>query len=273
MNRHQIDTVRKTVAQGYGKEQRDSGKFWGQELPQWYIAEIQRLSKKYRPIRWLPLDVPKFEIDKKEFIEWWDQEAIDIVRIAPDVAEPWEKDAHPLGKQSNWHVPQFRGLDIWFHDPENFVKTRNIAWAAKLAPHPMFDRIKEQIMDTMPFHSISSLYIWESTKDVYPHRDAQYFWDCPTEFRIMLNDENDPETEPTLWVADIDHGDAHYVTLPEETNAFCWSNGSQLHGSDYHGKRKQLICINPIFSISKYEKLLDQSIEKYRDQLNYKLDM
>jgi hypothetical protein len=137
----------------------------------------------------------------------------------------------------------------------------------------MFDRIKEQIMDTMPFHSISSLYIWESTKDVYPHRDAQYFWDCPTEFRIMLNDENDPVTEPTLYVADIDYGDVNYVTLPEETNAFCWSNGSQLHGSDYHGKRKQLICINPIFSISKYEKLLDRSIEKYRDRLNYKLEM
>jgi hypothetical protein len=74
-------------------------------------------------------------------------------------------------------------------------------------------------------------------------------------------------------VADIDNGDAHYVKLPEDTNAFCWSNGSQLHGSDYHGKRKQLICINPVFSISKYEKLLDRSIEKYRDQLNYKLEM
>jgi hypothetical protein len=41
MNRQQIDTVRKTIAQGYGKEQRDSGKFWAQELPDWYLAEIK----------------------------------------------------------------------------------------------------------------------------------------------------------------------------------------------------------------------------------------
>ena len=64
MNRHHVNAVRKTIAQAYGKEQRDSGKFWGHALPDWYLAEIQRLSKKYRPIRWLPLDVPKFEIDK-----------------------------------------------------------------------------------------------------------------------------------------------------------------------------------------------------------------
>jgi hypothetical protein len=137
----------------------------------------------------------------------------------------------------------------------------------------MFDPLIEQLMDTMPFHSISNLYIWESTRDVPPHRDSYYYWDMPTEFRIMLNDDNDPVTEPTLYVADIDHGDINYVHLPADTNAFCWSNGSQLHGSDYHGKRKQLLCINCVFSISKYEKLMDASVEKYKDQLNYDLQL
>ena len=88
MNLQHIDTVRKTVAQGYGKKQRENLKFWAHDkFPEWYLEEIDRLSKKYRPIRYMPLDVPKFEVDKKEFVEWWDQEAIDIVRIAPDVAE------------------------------------------------------------------------------------------------------------------------------------------------------------------------------------------
>jgi hypothetical protein len=275
MNLREIDQVRRTVARGYGAEQRASYyHYLGKDaFPEWYLKEIHRLSAKYRPIRYLPLDVPKFEIDKKEFLDWWDEESIDIVRTSPDSAEPWTKEAHPLGKASNWHRPQFKGVDIYFDDPPNFERDRGIAWTNELKPHPLFDRIIEQIRDTMPFYHIRSIYLWESLRPVAPHRDACYFWDLPLMFRIMLNDENDPVKEPTLYVADVDHSDAHYIKLPEDTNTFVWSNGSQLHGSDFHGKRKQLICINHTIDISKYEELLDRSIEKYRDQLNYKLEM
>ena len=39
------------------------GDTYPSHLPEWYIKELQRLSKKYRPIRWLPLDIPKFEFE------------------------------------------------------------------------------------------------------------------------------------------------------------------------------------------------------------------
>jgi hypothetical protein len=266
-----VEGVRVMVANnGWANEQRKSKKHHAMEFPEWYLDEIQRLNKKYRPIRWIPLDVPKLEVDMEQFLSIWDKENIDIVRTASDAAEPWDKDAHPLGKKSNWHNPQFKGLDFYSWKKENFAESRDLAWTAKFYEHPFFDRITEFVLDTLPFHSISHLYIWESVRDVMPHRDAEYFWDLPNMFRIMLNDEND---KPTLYTCDVDDGDLHYIELPDDTNTFVWSNGSQIHGSDYHGKRKQIVCINGIFHPKKYEDLLDRSITKYKDKLNYELKM
>lgn len=266
-----LETVRhKIAAKGWANDQRNSRKHHSIDFPDWYLDELHRLSAKYRPIRWIPLDVPRFEVDMEEFLSIWDKEKIDIIRTMPDAAEPWTKEAHPLGKSSNWHNPQFKGMDIYSWNKENFAESRDLAWTSKLYEHKFFEPILEQIRDTLPFHSISHLYIWESVRDVMPHRDAEYFWDMPNMFRIMINDENE---KPTLYVCDVDHGDLNYIDLPEDTNTFVWSNGSQIHGSEFYGKRKQLICINGAFSISKYEALLDRSVSKYKDKLNYKLEM
>jgi hypothetical protein len=86
----------------------------------------------------------------------------------------------------------------------------------------------------------------------------------------MLHDDN---PQPTLFVADMEHVDINYIDLPSDTNSFCWSNGTQMHGSDFFGKRKQLLVVNGYLSMSKLEALVDRSIQKYRYQLNYKLEI
>lgn len=269
-----IEDVRQGIAKtGSGSSSRKDLRHWLHKFPDWYLDRVKILGKKYRPIRWLPLDVSRFELDKAKFLEWWDRESIDILRTAPDVAEPWSKENHPLGLDSNWHKPQFKGCDIYYIDPPNFESHRQIGWRMKLKNDSMFTPLIEQIMDTLPIYQLHAVYIWESVRDVYPHRDNTYYWDIPTEMRIMLFDDNDPITEKTLYVADVDHGDMNYISLPKDTNTFIWSNGSQLHGSDYHGKRKQLIAMNCIYDLNKYEKLIDKSIDKYKDQLNYVLEM
>jgi hypothetical protein len=275
MDNEKIKEVLFRVSTEVAAERRKSFYHWmGKDtFPFDYLVQLRRLGFKYRPLRYLPLDIPKFEIDKKEFLDWWDQEAIDVVRIAPDQVEPWSKDEHPKGTSSSWYKSTYKALDIYNDDTYVNKNDPGIPWANKFKSHPMFDRIIEQIRDTLPFEYIQKIYIWESTIDVVPHKDSDYFWDVPLQFRIMLNDDNDPMTEPTLYVADVDHKDINYIKLPEDTNAFVWSNGSQIHGSDHHGKRKHLICINHTIDIKKYEELMDRSIEKYKNQLNYKLDM
>ena len=239
--------------------------------PEWYVEQLKKLSTKYRPIRWLPLDIPKFKFENyNDFIEIFDRESIPIVRTKPDSAEPWSKDEHPLRENSHWYNPQFKGCYIYTSNPEKFEEENLGIWTYKYYPHPVFEPIVDHVKNYFPFYFIDSMIIWESVKEVIMHSDQGLFLDCPTEFRIMLHDEN---PRPTLFVADMEHYDQNYIDLPADTNNFCWSNGSQLHGSDYIGLRKQLLIINGHFSISKLEELVDRSILKYRDQLNYKLEM
>ena len=271
VNPKMVDHVVKISSKGYGAEQRARLQHHTYDFPEWYLKEIDEFNKRYRPIRWIPLDIPMFEIDNEEFLHIWDNECIPILRTRPDVAEPWSKDDHPLGQHSNYHQHQFLGFDFYCSTPDQFSQVRgdNLSWTSKFVQHPIFDKIIEQIFDTFPYQHIDHMYIWESVRDVYPHRDAHYYWDMPTELRIMLTNDND---KPTLYVADVDYGDINFIELGGlDTNTFCWSNGSQLHGSDFHGKRKHLICTNGLYSISKYRDLMERSIKKYKDKLNYEL--
>ena len=267
MNQYTIDRIRKVVTNNDRATDHLNSVY-----PEWYNKKMTELGEKYREIRWLPLDMPKIEFDDyPEFLEFWDKEAIDVVRLKPCTAEPWTAENHPLGKMSNYYVPQFRGMHFYTIEPDKFHENELGIFARKYKTHPMFDKIIQQVHDQYPFHQITNLYIWESTKEVMPHRDQTMFWNCPTEFRAMLHDEN---TEPTLYVSDIEHGDSHFVDMTGmDTNAFCWSNGSQIHGSDFYGKRKQLLCINGVLSVSKVDALLERSIAKYKDQLNYTLNI
>lgn len=267
MNHTLIESIRRNVTDNTMAQDKLKSVY-----PEWYQREMTRLGDKYRNIRWLPLDVPPVRFDDyDEFLRVWEENCIDVVRVKPCTAEPWTKENHPLGLASNYYRPQFKGLHIYTQHPENFEEVEAGIFAHRYYTHPVFEPLIEWVKTYLPFHIVDFIYIWESVREVYPHRDQTYFWNCPTEFRAMLHDEN---TEPTLYVADVEHGDAHFVdTTGLDTNAFCWSNGSQIHGSDYHGKRKQLLCINGILSVSKLEALIDRSIEKYKDKINYKLEI
>jgi hypothetical protein len=241
------------------------------EAPAWYYNEMTRLGEKYRSIRWLPLDIPKFEFENyHDFLALWDKESIPILRTRPDSAEPWNKEDHPLGEESHWYKPGFRGIFPYVSNTAKFEEVPALTWTSKYFPHPIFDPMIEHVKKYFPFHFVDHMYIWESVKEIDLHTDQTQFWNCPTEFRIMLHDDN---PQPTLFVADMEHVDINYIDLPSDTNSFCWSNGTQMHGSDFFGKRKQLLVVNGILSISKLEALIDRSIEKYKKQLNYKLEI
>jgi hypothetical protein len=267
LTRTQVDNVRLNVAKNHMST---DGPPMGYFLPDEYIKRMRELEEKYKNIRWLPLDIPKIEFDDfEEFENLWKQECIDVLRIKPDVAEPWEKEKHPLGKNSSWNVVQFQGLTIWRN-----AKTENqtVTFAEKLyeGKNKQFERIVDQVFQYFPIHTMFSIFIWKSTMRIQPHRDKSAFWKCPTEFRTMLYDEN---TDPTLYVADIENGDINYIDLPDDTNSFCWSNGTQIHGSDYHGKNKYLLCLSGVQHSKKCDELFERSINKYKDVLNYKLDL
>lgn len=263
VSRYEVDLARKNAENKY---------IFKKTVPENYRILMEKASIKYRPIRWLPLDLPKVQFDDiNEFLQFWDTESINIVRKKPDGAEPWNKDVHPLAENSSYYIPRFKGLYFYSHDSQEEFLKRDSVWTERLYQHFIFKKITEQILDTFPFDKISKMYMWESVREIGPHRDETWFYNCPTEFRVMINDENE---NPTLYVADIEYGDINYIDINGlDTNSFCWSNGSQLHGSDFVGKRKHLIVINGIISYEKMVSLLDRSIEKYKNNLNYNLQM
>lgn len=266
INQNLINSIRKTITDNDRVNHDESN------MPPKYLSKMKELGVKYRSIRWLPLDIPKIKFDDwDEFLDFWANESIDVVRTRPCTAEPWTAETHPLGKYSNYYKPQFKGIHFFTKNPDTFETDENGIFARKYLTHPMFKKIIEQLHEYMPFYEIQHAKIWESVKAVYPHRDQTFFWDCPTEFRVMLNDEN---PQPTLYVADVEFGDAHFIDLKGlDTNSFTWSNGSQIHGSNFLGKRKHLICIDGTLDPLKLEPLIDRSIEKYKNSINYTLDI
>jgi hypothetical protein len=239
-------------------------------LPKEYIQRMQELSNDYKNIKWLPLDIPKIELDnQQEFFEIWNSQSVDIVRQRTDVAEPWSKEDHPLGTESSWNKAQFKGLTLWRHPmvPSTLNPFSSKKYDGEIK---QFDGIVEQVFEYYPMHTVVEIFLWESIIPIGPHRDESSYWQCPTEFRTMLYDEND---QPTLYVVDVEHGDKHYIDLPESTNSFCWSNGKQIHGSDFFNKRKVILCVSGIQHSTKSRDLFERSVSKYKDQLNYKLDL
>jgi hypothetical protein len=240
-------------------------------LDEQYMQRMDQLNIKYQGIKWLPLDIPKLVLSNQDyFLQTWAKEAVDSVRLNPDVAEPWTKEDHPKGLDSTYYNAAWRSLSIYHANPENFLADQTQIWKLKYVNHPAFYQIIFHAFTYLPFKHIEHIYIWESITEILPHCDQTYFWSAPTDFRIMLTDDN---PEPTMYVCDLDTLEMNYIDLPPDTNSFCWSNGTQMHGSNYLGHTKHNCIVNGIICPDKMEKLIDKSILKYRDKLNYKLDL
>jgi hypothetical protein len=256
--------------QMYGKISRPS---WRPPTPtpETYIEAITNLGNKHESLSWVPLPVPKITFDNyEEFLEIWDQEAIPIKRVdEPDDAAEFK----------GFHITSNALLDFNLHDMyvngkmttalisegTGYTQGRRIVgnWTKKLYKHKMFFNMISNVMKYFPIKYVSNILLVEPIKDVAPHREQSWVWKCPTEFRINLYDEN---TEPTWYVSNIQTGETKYINLPDDTNSFCWSNGTHVYGMDYHGKRSFQLIVNAVWTSKGIDDLVTQSLEKYGKQ-------
>lgn len=237
-------------------------------MPENYIHKMQQVGEKFNHLSWIPLSLPKFELgDISTFEEIWQQESIEIKN---------NNDPNCLVEFKGLHITANCLLDFNLHDlyingkmtktqisdEGGYSQGRSVvgAWTKKLYKHKFFFNLISEVMDKLPIYQISNMLILETINDVSPHREQSWVWQCPTEFRIMLHDEN---TQPTIYVTNIQSGETRYIDLPEDTNSFAWSNGNHIYGIDYHGKKSYQLVVNAIWDSKKIENLIDQSIEKY----------
>lgn len=239
-----------------------------QPWPQSYLDRIKSIERKYKELSWLPLDIPKISFDDFNFFEEiWQRESIEIKKVDDDSWSPEFKGLHITANcllDFNLHDLYSNGkmTKVQVSDEKGYSQGRSIIgkYNKKLYKHKFFFNMISQIMDLFPVEQISNMLIVEQLRNVDAHREQSWYWKCPTEFRIMLHDEN---TEPNFYVADIETGKVSFIDLPKDTNSFCWSNGTHVYGIDYHGKKSYQLILNAVWSPEKMDALLSRSISKY----------
>jgi hypothetical protein len=113
---------------------------------------------------------------------------------------------------------------------------------------------------------------WSSIKEIPWHRDQTKFTDFPGSFRISLYDEN-PESTLKLvdCLPDESIQDNSEFILPrlDETNSFVWNNLRTKHSSTFDPKFRKILLIIDSYTLDtdRYNKLLEKSIEKFKDSL------
>lgn len=195
----------------------------------------------------VPLDIPNFNIDINEFLNFFDSKKALIktdINDLKNIELPWNiyylrnNDLKPIDNEipgSGWHDD----IRQKFH---NFI----------------------DVVETLPFESIQRVYVLEQFKEVNPHQDVSRELDPklgPSTFRYsLLNDE--PTT--TFYLLK-ENGDIIFPKLPKDTRWFGMNNYKAKHGSYLPTKRKLMFCIWGKVHEGKFLELLTKSIKKYQD--------
>jgi hypothetical protein len=237
-----------------------------------YIERFESLGKKYLNSNYTPIDLPKITIpDFEQFKSIFEREAIELNNI--ETQEPAEF--------KGMHIHMASTLDYVMHDLYDIKGNLSVQipdiikgypntglpptlmgakYNRKIYKDRFFNKLICQILELFPIYSIANILIVKPIDNVKPRREQTWVWNCPTEFRTVLHDEN---TEPTFYLRDIENNCEDYINLPNDTNTFAFSNGRKIHGIDYYSKDCYYLIVNAIWDSKKTETLLDRSIEKY----------
>jgi len=213
--------------------------------------EIKQLEQQFGKYIYVPLALPVFELpDKEHFMSWWDRHAI-----------------KPQKKVSEFLAPE---IDYVSAEAINLIEKHKHLWTPNLQTDNFikeFPRLWQQFHDLLPI-DIISLKMWSSFIPFKEHRDPGELIDIPMSFRIMLFDEN---PEQTLFILDNPTkpyycGEDIQIPRVPNTNSWAWNNLRVKHGSVYTpGYKKVLVLTTGIVNVKSYEKLMNKSINIYKD--------
>ena len=226
----------------------------------------QYLSGKYSSIAYTPLDIPQIRPDS------WDQ-FWRIWHAEKDFLERQYSDRNNTGNR-HW-----LGMEIW-GDPKAEARAWAMPYSQRMrdANPCMIELIKEH----MPFKQISTVRLWNSIEEIWPHREGNPREHLhPMEIRAMIVDSN---PVPTFYLTPVqnrihaDHETSRYLAREEgerlymdptsENNAFVFNCETCYHGSDYDPLfSKILMVINGAMDLRRYDELMSRSIKKFENQI------
>ena len=240
----------------------------------------KHLAEKYNNIPYVILDIPKIVPDD-HFTEVWEGMNIPIVRTKPDPRYPYspeeaEEVYQRTRRVNEYTMPNWNGMVGW----------RSVGadgrWTESLINGPMvLPKLFQQLNDLLPIVKLTYVIFWSNQREIGVHRDLNEQYPLPTSLRVVIEDNN---PKPTFYLdpvpADLD-ANFHSKGKPDdwskckfvdvsqtESNTFLYNNKQWAHGAQKIENHSKILCsISCQFDWVKYEKLMDQSIVKYGNNL------
>jgi hypothetical protein len=221
-----------------------------------FINDQTRSVEDWKEYCYVPLDLPRF--DRPDIVDWFYQNTkptkkIHITPLNPSIKEVGFNTAEIYynGSTGANRTSRFRTIN----ERPDFIET--------------FPEFYNQIIEAFPFKSFNYLMFLNSIDDIEYHRDQETVFDGPSQFRIMMHDEN---PLPTLGFVDVKPNEAvdmtkvFYEQRPTETNSLAWNNLRLKHGSAYNPKYRKLILgiLDYELDIDRFHDLMKRSVDKYK---------
>ena len=192
-------------------------------------------------------NLPRFEIDKEAFWQWWPQVNIPIKRLAAD----------SRGNGGGYHGEFWDGVTIW----QTADYQSNLVWQINYKTHPMFDKLINDIKVNLPWYDLKGITLWSNKKSVASHQDGLPRDNFPSAPRIMLFDDCDKRSFYLI------HQKPFFMTYPNlqsGPNLFFFNNQNFLHGTTATtGGRKILIRIDgPLIDKDGFVEFLHENLHK-----------
>lgn len=126
-------------------------------------------------------DLPRFEVDRAKFWNWWDQVNIPIQRIQAD----------SRGHGGGYNGEFWDGVTIW----QKPHYQNNIVWKVNYHPNDeLFSNLIERIIAALPWYDVQGITIWSNKISIPPHKDGLPRDPFPSAPRVFLFDETENRT-------------------------------------------------------------------------------
>jgi hypothetical protein len=232
--------------------------------------------KKFAGILYTPLDIPLDPHTRATMLELWQEHAGPVQRLT--VCQSCDIKVRTLTPLSCCLNKQhWIGLSLL----GNFGK-----YPVFTQPQIPHESILKEYFDLLtrlgPFEYLTHVWLWQSKEAIMPHRefDQTHKTNLPLIVRGILYDQNKGKSF-YLWdgpgantIASVEKENISkehfkYIDLPDTATYFTWNNHQCLHGSDYNGSEKVLIAVNGVYSYAKYQRLMRDSLNKFKDEVIY----
>ena len=218
--------------------------------------QINNVYTGYKDVIWTPIDLPILDIDLDIVNNLWKH--TDFLKINP---------------QCSYGCRYGAGLVLFLVENGFTQPTQSspwFDWVEKYIPH-----VKEFILK-LPFKSIRQCSFVQPPSSTLPHYDepinmVPYLQDgAPCQYRIRWSKVTNPENEVFFMTKDSGKTKV-YPVLPTTTNTFVYDGSVWEHGADkgFDSDDRMQLIISGIVDKEKHHRLLDKSIEKYKDWVIY----